>query len=274
MLIWNPWHGCRKFSEGCAHCYMYFLDKQRGKDGAKIYKVKGKFYLPVLRSRDGTYKISGGQIVHVCLTSDFFLEEADAWREECWQMMKTRSDLEFHLITKRVHRVRECLPADWGGNGYPNVTLQVTAENQIRADERLPILLDLPFPRKGVFVAPFIGPVDIEKYLATKKIDFVYADGENYDGARPLYYEWIKDLHDQCSRQNVPLDFLGTGNIFVKDGREFHICKAYQKVQAARSNLSFPQSDPATLPRMNPRCSTCPRNAQCNGCRDCGKCRF
>ncbi|MBR1896932.1 MAG: DUF5131 family protein, partial [Pyramidobacter sp.] len=27
--IWNPWHGCRRVSEGCAHCYMYFLDRLR-----------------------------------------------------------------------------------------------------------------------------------------------------------------------------------------------------------------------------------------------------
>ncbi|MDE6780547.1 MAG: phage Gp37/Gp68 family protein, partial [Ruminococcus sp.] len=29
MQIWNPWHGCRKYSEGCDHCYMYYLDTQR-----------------------------------------------------------------------------------------------------------------------------------------------------------------------------------------------------------------------------------------------------
>ena len=38
--IWNPWHGCKKYSEGCENCYMYFLDSQRDKDGSKIYKVK------------------------------------------------------------------------------------------------------------------------------------------------------------------------------------------------------------------------------------------
>ena len=27
--IWNPWHGCKKCSEGCENCYMYFLDEQR-----------------------------------------------------------------------------------------------------------------------------------------------------------------------------------------------------------------------------------------------------
>ena len=38
--IWNPWHGCRKYSEGCDHCYMYYLDNERGKPGGEIYKVK------------------------------------------------------------------------------------------------------------------------------------------------------------------------------------------------------------------------------------------
>lgn len=34
--IWNPWHGCRKYSEGCDHCYMYYLDAQRDRSGAEI----------------------------------------------------------------------------------------------------------------------------------------------------------------------------------------------------------------------------------------------
>ena len=38
--IWNPWHGCRKYSEGCDHCYMHYLDNERGKSGGEIYKVK------------------------------------------------------------------------------------------------------------------------------------------------------------------------------------------------------------------------------------------
>lgn len=35
--IWNPWHGCKKCSEGCKNCYMYFLDEQRGRNGADIF---------------------------------------------------------------------------------------------------------------------------------------------------------------------------------------------------------------------------------------------
>lgn len=43
--IWNPWHGCRKYSEGCDHCYMYYLDNERGKSGGEIYKVKTNYHL-------------------------------------------------------------------------------------------------------------------------------------------------------------------------------------------------------------------------------------
>lgn len=45
--IWNPWHGCTKISEGCEHCYMYFLDHQRGQDGSQIRRVAGGVDMPV-----------------------------------------------------------------------------------------------------------------------------------------------------------------------------------------------------------------------------------
>ncbi|MDO4339169.1 MAG: DUF5131 family protein [Eubacteriales bacterium] len=41
--IWNPWHGCVKCSEGCQHCYMYFLDGMRDRNGADIYRTKAGF---------------------------------------------------------------------------------------------------------------------------------------------------------------------------------------------------------------------------------------
>ncbi|MBQ0071114.1 MAG: DUF5131 family protein, partial [Spirochaetales bacterium] len=91
--IWNPWHGCRKYSEGCRNCYMYYLDRERGKDGSEIYRTKANFNLPLSRTKDGNYKIPSGSRVHVCMTSDFFLEEADEWREEAWGIILNRPDL-------------------------------------------------------------------------------------------------------------------------------------------------------------------------------------
>ena len=75
MLIWNPWHGCRKLSEGCRHCYVYRRDAQFGRDSRVVEKT-AKFGLPLKRNRRGGYVLSGGT-VYICMTSDFFIGEAD-----------------------------------------------------------------------------------------------------------------------------------------------------------------------------------------------------
>ena len=61
--IWNPWHGCRKCSEGCENCYMYFLDALRGKDGGTVYRTGAGFRYPLSRDKSGAYKVKSGEIV-------------------------------------------------------------------------------------------------------------------------------------------------------------------------------------------------------------------
>ena len=63
--IWNPWHGCTKVSEGCANCYMYFLDAMRDQDGSRIYKTKSSFKYPLSKYRDGSYKVKSGEMIRV-----------------------------------------------------------------------------------------------------------------------------------------------------------------------------------------------------------------
>ena len=111
--IWNPWHGCIKCSEGCQNCYMYFLDRTRNQDGSRIYRTNA-FDYPVRRDRSGRYKLPSGMSLRVCMTSDFFLEEADAWRAQAWNIIARRRDVKFFLLTKRPQRVEKCLPVDWG----------------------------------------------------------------------------------------------------------------------------------------------------------------
>lgn len=190
--IWNPWHGCIKKSEGCRNCYMYFLDRQRGGDGGRIYKVRNNFDYPLQKDRDGRYKVKSGEQLRVCMTSDFFLAEADGWRPEAWRIIKQRPDVVFFLLTKRPERVRSCLPPDWN-DGWENVFFNVTCENQEMADERIPLLLELPFKHKGIMAAPFIGEVSIAGYLASGQIEQVIAGGENYDGSRPCLFDWVKN---------------------------------------------------------------------------------
>ena len=110
---WNPWHGCKKISEGCANCYMYFLDQMRAQDGSLI-RLTNNMKKPLAKNRKGEYKIKSGELIRVCMTSDFFLEEADAWRTQAWDIMRIRSDVKFFLLSKRPERILSCLPSDWG----------------------------------------------------------------------------------------------------------------------------------------------------------------
>ena len=158
--IWNPWHGCRKASEGCANCYMFTMDRWRGLDGSVVRRNKATFRYPLPRLCDGSFKVRPGELIRVCMTSDFLVEEADAWRDEAWDVMRQRPDVRFWLLTKRPERFAACLPDDWG-EGWDNVMLNVTCENQRRADERIAILLATPARHKGIMCAPLIGRADL-----------------------------------------------------------------------------------------------------------------
>ena len=285
--IWNPWHGCKKCSEGCQNCYMFYLDAKRDKNGADIYRTKSGFKYPLSKHRNGEYKVKSGEMLRVCMTSDFFLEEADLWRDEAWQIISQRPDVKFFLLTKRPERVADNLPWNWG-DGFENVMINVSCENQRRADERIPILLDLPFKHKGVMCAPYIGKVSIEKYLPAGQIEQVLCDGENYSGARPCHYEWVKSLYDECVRYNVTFVFCGTGNRFVKDGKLYKLDSKIQVEQAYKSGLSFKgkpisfvlrdrwgnllDEDSLHKPYFGRKCQTCNMKITCNGCSRCGKC--
>ena len=287
--IWNPWHGCKKVSEGCQNCYMYYLDEIcSSKKGNDIYKVKNKFYYPLSKDRKGKYKIKSGETIRVCMTSDFFLEEADIWRNEVWKIIKKRSDVIFSLITKRPERIKENLPLDWN-SGYENVFLHITCENQVRADERLPILLDLPFKHKGIMCAPFIGKVDISKYLKTGQIQEVICGGENYGGIRECNFDWVLSLSNQCKKYNIKFCFIETGTNFIKDNKQYIIRgKKLQSQMAYRANVNFKGKDiefnlydelgnklkkeNLYVPKYSENCIECGSKLICNGCSKCKKC--
>lgn len=286
--IWNPWHGCVKCSEGCDNCYMYFLDRLRDQDGANIYRTRSGFDKPLRKDRQGRYRTRSGETVRVCMTSDFFLEQADAWRDEAWDVMRQRFDVKFYLLTKRPQRVAAHLPPDWG-DGWENVVFNVTCENQRRADERVPLLLELPFRHRGVMCAPLIGPVRIGRYLDSGLIERVSCGGENYDGARPCDFDWVRSLSAECRARDVSFCFMETGTVFVKDGRTYRIPdKQLQSEMARKSGVShegrpmvFHLRDPLGLPlppeglyapRFRERCHRCGSQPICNGCADCGAC--
>lgn len=217
-VSWNPWHGCHKCSPGCANCFVYQMDKRYGRDTTVVKKVKTNFNLPVKRDRQGNYKYPAGTHFKLCFTSDFFIEEADVWRGECWDMIRQRRDCTFIMTTKRVDRVHKCLPQDWG-NGWDNVIIAVSCENQEVADIRVRYLMALPIKHRYVFLSPILEYIDLKELLPHGLIDRVCVGGESYSGARECNFDWVKQIYIDCLNHGVEFDFHQTGSNFIRDGK-------------------------------------------------------
>ena len=226
---WNPWHGCRKISEGCRHCYVYRQDARHGLASDEVRRTAA-FDLPVRRSRDGRFRIPARETVYTCFTSDFLVEEADAWRAEAWEMIRLRHDLRFFFITKRIDRLVAVLPPDWG-DGFEHVAVGCTVENQTEADRRLPLFLEAPLRHRIIIGAPLLGPLDLMPYL-TAAIEEVSVGGESGSDARLCDYDWVRAIRDQCVTAHVPFRFHQTGARLLKEGRLYRIPRDRQHEQA------------------------------------------
>lgn len=219
MPMWNPWHGCHKISAGCKHCYVYREDAAFGTaTPSNEVRKTASFNLPIKRDRKKNWKFTSGTEFALCFTSDFLIEEADVWRDEIWDIIRQRTDCTFYFFTKRIERLMQCLPEDWG-EGYNHVWIGCTVENQDRADYRTPIFLSLPIKHRMVIVAPMIEKIDLSKYLNPEFIEEVSVGGESGKYARPLDFNWVIDMQRQCRKAEVPFNFHQTGSYLIKDGR-------------------------------------------------------
>ena len=234
ISIWNPWHGCRKFSSGCINCYMFRRDESVGRDPT-VVSMTASFELPLKKKQNGGWAIESMTDVFTCMTSDFFIEEADGWRDRAWEIMRLRPDLNFIIVTKRIHRASECLPGDWG-SGYPNVMICCTVEDQLQCDKRMPIFKALPAARKSILCEPLLEEIDMSEYL-DESFEYLSCGGESGPEARECDFDWVLYLRDQCIDAYVPFEFHQTGARFIKDGRLYHIPRKNQREQAKKANI-------------------------------------
>ena len=234
MAIQNPWRGCIKCSEGCLHCYIHKGDYKRGINTSEIVKTKD-FYKPIEKLKNGNYKMKSG-LVYLCFQSDFLIKEADKWRNECFKMIKERQDCKFLFLTKRIERFKEIIPDDWN-DGYDNVIVCCTVENQKNADYKLSIFKDLPIKHKCITMQPLLEKVNIEKYL--DDIELVLVGGEQDYNARVLDYDWVLDIRKQCIKHNVNFEFRQCGTYTIKDGKTYKIEKHNLTKQARLANINY-----------------------------------
>lgn len=234
MTMWNPWRGCKRYSDGCLHCYIHKGDAKRNVNTSEIVQTKD-FTKPVERLKNGNYKMKSG-LVYLCFSSDFLIEEADDWRSACWKMIKERQDCTFLFLTKRIERFSKCIPDDWG-KGYDNVVVCCTIENQKHAETRLKIFKELPIQHKCITAQPLLEKIDIETYL--DGIELVVVGGESDSHARVLMYDWVLDIREQCIRKHVNFEFRQCGTYTVKDGKMYTIPTRYLCKQARLAHIDY-----------------------------------
>jgi len=92
-----------------------------------------------------------------------------------------------------------------------HIYLGVTVENQKRADERIPILLQIPAAVRFISVEPMLSKIDLGidighgvGDLAIDRLNWVICGTESGQKRRPAKIEWIRDLKDQCVDAGVP----------------------------------------------------------------------
>lgn len=234
MSRWDPWRGCHRCSEGCRFCYIHKGDAKRGIDTDNIVRSE-KFNHPVEKKKNGEYKMAPG-LVYLCFSSDFLLEDADVWREEAWKIIRERSDCTFLFLTKRIERFMECVPSDWG-DGYENVVVCCTIENQINADRKLSIFQKLPIKHKQITAQPLIEAIEIEEYL--DGIEAVVVGGESDRDGRPLDYAWVLSIREQCIRKKAAFYFRQCGTYFIKDGKEYLLQVKDLCSQARKAGIDY-----------------------------------
>ncbi len=237
----NFWTGCKKVSKGCKFCYMYRQAARYGKDGSVIFrKPDDKFFEPLKWKQPAT--------VFTCSMSDFFLKEADEWRPDAWKVIKATPHLTWIILTKRIDRVKQCLPKDWG-KGYPNVWLGVSVEDQKTAANRIPKLYEIPAAIRCLSVEPILGPIDLAPFLNVHipapvdkwvfPIHWVIIGGEsgNDNGDyvhRPADLDWFRDIIAACREFEVP--------VFVKQlgTHLYHKLKLNDRMGGTFEDANFP----------------------------------
>jgi protein gp37 len=147
----NFWTGCQKVSTGCKYCYMH-----RIYDGKK---VNPNIVVKNVHGFDAPTRVATPQIIFTCSMSDFFIKEADQWRDDAWKVIKATPQHTWLILTKRPERIAQCLPLDWG-NGYPNVWLGVTVEDQ-QSFSRVETLAKIPASIRFISAEPLLEEVDL-----------------------------------------------------------------------------------------------------------------
>jgi protein gp37 len=233
---WNCITGCTKVSPGCDHCYAEtFAERWRGipghhfEQGFDIRLWPERLNIPRQWKRPRRIFVNSMSDCFHEAVPDSFLDSMFAVMADCPQHV-------FQVLTKRHGRMRSYLARTWP-EPLPNVWLGVSAEDQKRADLRIPALLETPAAVRFVSAEPLLGPVDLRPWLPVPqgafceahwswlcgndvnggecrrtRLSWIVAGGESGPKARPMRPEWARSLRDQCQATRTSFLFKQWGS--------------------------------------------------------------
>lgn len=264
---WNIVTGCDIVSPGCTNCYAMKLAGNRLKNipsrkGLTRDTKAGPVWTGETRFNEEwltqPLKWKTGRGIFVAAHGDLFARGVtDAQLDRIFAVMALCPQHVFMVLTKRPERMREYFSATdiefrWksaisllSANSWdevfayvplPNVWLGVSVEDQPRADERIPILLDTPAAIRFISAEPLLGPIDFNKVSAAmpmeghpwrngpilQGIDWIIAGGESGNKARPSHPDWFRALRDQCAAAEVAFFFKQWGSWIVASEENGH----------------------------------------------------
>jgi protein gp37 len=215
----NPWTGCTNVSPGCDHCYAEAWSKRSGhvKWGNNPRKRTTEAYWKaphIWQARAAEFAARNGgrrQRVFCASLADVFDNQAEkAWRRDLFTLIRETPSLDWLLLTKRPQNIKKMLPPDWGEEGYHNVWLGFTAEDQDRYDQRWKVLAAVPAVVRFVSYEPAIGPLRLSD--AELQPDWLISGGESGPGARPMNPQWARDVVADCRRLGITPFFKQWGS--------------------------------------------------------------
>ena len=238
----NPWWGCTKVSAGCEHCYAEGVANRfapglwgaKGRHrffGEKHWAEPSKWNRRAADSgvRERVFCGSMCDVFEGVGYGHMDFGEMYRGRRKLWDLIEWTPHLDWLLLTKRPGNVATF--ASWQSPRFylPNVWLGVTAENQATADERIPLLLQVPAAKRFVSCEPLLSALDLSKYLGATLtahggeriqhpdhripttggtwdfgLDWVIAGCESGPGARHAMGTWFRMLRNQCEAAGVP----------------------------------------------------------------------
>lgn len=254
----NPWWGCVKVSPGCQHCYAEALSARYMPDHSVWGKhaprrVFGeKHWAEPLKWNRKAVADGARRRVFCASMADVFERHGnrdinaalDGERARLWSLIEqTTEGLDWLLLTKRPENILDMIPARWQGQLLDNIWIGTSAENQRRANERIPILARVPAAVRFLSCEPLLGPIglfgDVEcpgpamqmhgysydtdygtEWDASPEvlIDWVIVGGESGVDARPIKPEWVRALRDECKEWGVAFFFKQWGGRVAKSG--------------------------------------------------------